>query len=57
MAVKIPAVNRRTAYSSGTTNEYVNIGNDARKITVERMKTKMFMVSPVSHSGKGRRWQ
>ena len=51
-AVKIPAVKSSAAYCSGTTNEYVNIGNDARKITDERMKRKIFMVPPVSHTKK-----
>jgi len=52
-AVKIPAVNSSAAYCSGTTNEKVNIGNDAKKIIDERIKRKMFMVAPVSHTRKG----
>ena len=48
-AVKTPAAKSQGAKTSGTTNEYVNIGNDARKITDVTTTMTMFMVRPVFH--------
>jgi hypothetical protein len=49
-AVSTPAAKSQGAKISGTTNEYVNIGNDARKIAEEMTTKKMFMITPVFHT-------
>jgi len=49
-AVNTPAAKSQGAKTSGTTNEYVNIGNDARKIAEEMTTKKMFMITPVFHT-------
>ena len=48
--VSTPAPKSRAANCSGTTKAYAYIGKDARKITEESTKRKMFMVLPVFHS-------
>jgi hypothetical protein len=52
-AVKMPAAKSHGAKTSGTTNEYMNIGNDAKKSAEERTTRKMFMIAPVFHTRMG----
>jgi hypothetical protein len=49
-AVNTPAPKSQGANTSGTTKEYVNIGNDAKKIAEEITTRKMFMIAPVFHN-------
>jgi hypothetical protein len=49
-AVNTPAAKSQGAKISGTTNEWVNMGNDARKIADEITTKKMFMITPVFHT-------
>lgn len=49
-AVNTPAPKSQGAKTSGTTKEYVNIGNDARKIIEVTTTMRMFMVPPVFHN-------
>jgi hypothetical protein len=49
-AVRTPAPKSHGAKTSGTTNAYVNIGNDARKIIDVITTMTMFMVPPVFHN-------
>ena len=49
-AVNTPAAKSQGAKTSGTTNEYVNIGNEARKIAEQTTTNRMFMMSTVFHT-------
>lgn len=54
-AVSTPAPKSQGAKTTGTTKENVNIGNDAKKTSDERMTRKMFMVSLVFHNERQER--
>lgn len=54
VTARIPAKKRNGAYTSGTSNEYANIGNEARNNAMAAMAGKIFMVPPIL---PGSRWE